>query len=690
VARALDPSGRRPRLRPDAEIARFTTRWGERTAIVHSPVASSYLRFTGAEADVVVRMTGRTSIAALVADAQDGAFDPEHVIELVMALEGAGVLVERGADVYAAVRTNVLRADRRIYQRVWPWLRKQTVSLPRANEFVAAVYRGGARLLFTRAANAVALLTLAAGVAAFIALAASGEHTLVPHHGVDAMVLVALVFATSFAHELAHALVIVNAGRRIRAAGFQLYLGNPCFFIDSSDLLLTSRRTRALNAIAGVYAEGVLAGLAGIVVLAGVGTATGDLLYQFTALVYLNIAVNLIPFVELDGYWLLSDLLDIPRLRQRALAVLRYEVPSRIRRHRGRLTRAERALAVFGIGAVGVSAAALVAAWLLWGPIVERLFSGLWSAGVAGRVGLVVLVILIVGPLAHVFADVARALDRRTRAKLDDVRFRASSGWRVEAAEAVAALPLTRGLSEDELSDLAGRVTRKTVSLGEPVCRQGARADAFYVIRRGRFAAVESDGSGGERVLRTLGTGESFGELGLLEQRPRTATVRADTAGELFVIDAATFYRLIGDALTGSRQAAELGPTLEVWALPPFRQLPMAAAHVIAERGEWINVTPHTTVAEQWTSSDAFYVIATGQAEVIRHGSHVRNLGPGDHFGEIGLLEHVPRTATVRTLTPARLFRLNADTFSAVGAATFARRRSPEAWTAYEASGAQS
>jgi CRP/FNR family cyclic AMP-dependent transcriptional regulator len=53
-----------------------------------------------------------------------------------------------------------------------------------------------------------------------------------------------------------------------------------------------------------------------------------------------------------------------------------------------------------------------------------------------------------------------------------------------------------------------------------------------------------------------------------------------------------------------------------------------------------------------------FMVIEEGEAEVSRHGEHVADLGPGDFFGEMGLLERTLRNATVKAKTPMRVVTL--------------------------------
>jgi CRP-like cAMP-binding protein len=63
---------------------------------------------------------------------------------------------------------------------------------------------------------------------------------------------------------------------------------------------------------------------------------------------------------------------------------------------------------------------------------------------------------------------------------------------------------------------------------------------------------------------------------------------------------------------------------------------------------------------------DEFYVIADGEASVERSGATTAKLGPGDHFGELALLDRGPRSATVRALTDMRLYVLHERSFATV------------------------
>ncbi|MGH2687642.1 MAG: cyclic nucleotide-binding domain-containing protein, partial [Actinomycetota bacterium] len=162
--------------------------------------------------------------------------------------------------------------------------------------------------------------------------------------------------------------------------------------------------------------------------------------------------------------------------------------------------------------------------------------------------------LLVAGPLVRGALALLRALWRRARALWDGVRFRLERAWRVEAARMIDALPLFEDLPVDLLSDLAGRVRLRAAARGQPVVRQGDRPDAFYVVRRGTLQVVEEDPDAGtERILRTLGRGDSFGELGLLQGAPRAATVRAIEEVQLYEVGKGTFDELLADAARAPR-----------------------------------------------------------------------------------------------------------------------------------------
>ena len=86
--------------------------------------------------------------------------------------------------------------------------------------------------------------------------------------------------------------------------------------------------------------------------------------------------------------------------------------------------------------------------------------------------------------------------------------------------------------------------------------------------------------------------------------------------------------------------------------------LPVPAIEHLAEHVSRLEVDPPAAVVTEGEVGDRLYVIVEGEAEVLRAGKRVRAMRAGECFGEIALLRDVPRTATVRALTPLRLFAL--------------------------------
>ena len=96
---------------------------------------------------------------------------------------------------------------------------------------------------------------------------------------------------------------------------------------------------------------------------------------------------------------------------------------------------------------------------------------------------------------------------------------------------------------------------------------------------------------------------------------------------------------------------------------PIFAPLPVTTLEKLASRLTLVSVPTGTEVVRQGDAGDRFYLIADGEVEVVHDGAHVATLGPGQYFGEIALLEDVPRVATCRALTDLELYALERDVF---------------------------
>ncbi len=110
----------------------------------------------------------------------------------------------------------------------------------------------------------------------------------------------------------------------------------------------------------------------------------------------------------------------------------------------------------------------------------------------------------------------------------------------------VARLPLFAGVSAAALELALQRLNPLPVLAGAVVIREGDPADRFYIIESGRFAVDQMDsGTQVARRLRVMGPDAVFGELGLMRNAPRSATVTAETDGRLLVLEGADFLELL-------------------------------------------------------------------------------------------------------------------------------------------------
>jgi putative peptide zinc metalloprotease protein len=672
LAERLDLSLFRPVLAPDIEVRIFRLRWGNDYAIVANPRALLHLTLEVWEAELAQRLDGSKTVGELIVDRlnEDGDLDADAVVDLVQVLGLHGFLEPRDADVDALVAGALEPAGiRRALRR---FAKTFTLEWRGADPFVRRLYRGGSRLLFEPIVVALLGVIAVVGFAAFVAMEQSGRYTLSGRTApLESLVLILLGWILTLAHELGHATVLVHYDRKIKGAGFMLYFGSPAFFVDASDGLMLDRGPRLLQSFAGPFAELVLAGASAAILFLLPKGAPAELLYRFALLNYFVIFLNLVPLLELDGYWILSDLIQVPDLRPRSLEFTQHELWHKLRT-RERLTPQEVGLAFYGVAGIAFTVVAVWVAVYFWRETFGNVFAGLWHGGVGSRILLVLLVLVLAGPAVRGVANLVRATYRRARRAGRKIRFRVETGWRVEAAELIDALPAFEDLSPELLSDLAGRVTLREIPPGQAVTRQGDRADAFFVIRRGAFnVETEDRGSGDVQLLATLGRGDSFGEIGLLENTVRQATVRAVGEGEVFAVDKGTFDRLLADPIN----APTFGPTLQALAelrdVPVFSHLGTDRLAELLGHGEWVSFSPGDTLMQQGDIGDAFFAIASGQADVIVDGQTVHTIGAGGFAGERALLKAAPRSATVTARTPLRAFRLGRVGFDALVAEAF-------------------
>ncbi len=141
--------------------------------------------------------------------------------------------------------------------------------------------------------------------------------------GLTVTILVGLVLflcASSFFHELGHASACRYMGIKHGGIGFAMYLTFPIFFTDVTKAWCLPRKKRMVINLGGIYFQlYILIGLIAVYYF-----TNSDFVRYLILAMNLGFVLVLNPFFRFDGYWIATDLLGVPNLRQQSMSTLRY------------------------------------------------------------------------------------------------------------------------------------------------------------------------------------------------------------------------------------------------------------------------------------------------------------------------------------------------------------------------------
>lgn len=334
-------------------------------------------------------------------------------------------------------------------------LRTLQVTWLGADAAVRTVHRKGLRLCFHPVAVGAQILFAVVGSVAIVRMVTNGAPVQWRAAPWMLPLLLAIDLFAIAVHELAHALVLVHHGRTVKSAGIGLHLGSPAFFIDSVDGLLLPRRVRILQAAAGPWAEWLVTGA---VAIAGLLLPEGAALLVVQRFVVLNsvtVLSNLLPFVGLDGYWLLADATREPMPAERGRKERRLVLDDVRSRRMPRLSSI--AWSVFSIGN-GAAAVALVAvAGVFW---YQRFGSLAGAALRAGPLPTAFAIAVAAFLLRPAMVDICSWTAHRAASVVRRVGFRLERRWRVAGIKALRGRSELAGMTDLQLSIAAGGLVR--------------------------------------------------------------------------------------------------------------------------------------------------------------------------------------------------------------------------------------
>jgi multidrug resistance efflux pump len=306
-----------PKLRADLLIREQQQADGTSLVIIKDPLAGRFFRFGEVECFIARQLDGHTPLHTVRQKVQDKfscALSEETLEQFIGTLRRCGLLEsEAGGGARAADPGRVRGSILYLRFRAFDPDRLLTRLIPSVSGFFTSGF------LFSSA-----LLILFASGITFLGWDEI-RHDLRGLWRFDALLLAwVTVLLVTAAHEFAHALTCKHFGGEVREMGFMLIYFQPAFYCNVSDAWLFPEKSRRLwVTFAGAYVETFIWALATLTWR----VVEPDTWISFAAMVVMATSAiksffNLNPLIKLDGYYLLSDWLEIPNLRQKSLGYL--------------------------------------------------------------------------------------------------------------------------------------------------------------------------------------------------------------------------------------------------------------------------------------------------------------------------------------------------------------------------------
>ncbi len=225
---------------------------------------------------------------------------------------------------------------------------------------------------------------------------------------------------------------------------------------------------------------------------------------------------------------------------------------------------------------------------------------------------------------------------------------------------------LFSNLDQKELEIVINAMDEKKYKPNENVITQGESGDCLYVVEEGNLDCTKHfTEDGEEKYLKTYIPGESFGELALLYNAPRAATIKAKTDCILWVLDRETFNNIVKDSAQKKREKYEnflkkvdILSTIDSYELT---QICDALKNEVYNKGDFI--------IREGESGNVFYILEEGEAIATKafDGGDVQEIkryGPGEYFGERALIKGEPRFCNIEVVSDVcKTISLDRDSF---------------------------
>jgi len=223
-------------------------------------------------------------------------------------------------------------------------------------------------------------------------------------------------------------------------------------------------------------------------------------------------------------------------------------------------------------------------------------------------------------------------------------------------------------LSPKEKEVVADAMQEKIFEAGDQIIEQGDDGEAMFVVEEGQVNCYKRQPEGEDKLVKQCRAGDAFGELALLYNCPRAASVKSHDRSVLWQLDRETFSHIVRGSASKRRERYE--DFLKK--VPVLKTMEGYELSLLCDALQTMDVNKGSTIVSQGDIGDTFFILEEGECNALKvyapgtPAQEVMQYRSGDYFGELSLLSNDPRAATVVASTDCRLLALSRKTFKSL------------------------
>ncbi|XP_077075734.1 cGMP-dependent protein kinase 1 [Siphateles boraxobius] len=237
-------------------------------------------------------------------------------------------------------------------------------------------------------------------------------------------------------------------------------------------------------------------------------------------------------------------------------------------------------------------------------------------------------------------------------------RVKKTASETAQIVKAIGKNDFLRRLDEEQISMMVELMKVLDCGPGDIIIREGTDGDSMYIVAAGELKVTQAG-----RDLRTLSSGDMFGELAILYNCKRTASVKAVTAVKLWCIERQT-YRSIMTNKSKMKREQLMGFLKTACTLKALNDVQLSK---IIDSMEEVKFQNNEVIVREGAEGNTFYIILKGEVLVTKkvNGQQkiIRKMSEGEHFGELALIREILRTATCTAVGVVTCFSIDKEIF---------------------------